>query len=107
MGKMENLEKRKFIVFGRNTGNVLGQIRSFGEEGIKTTVVWYGFDGHNPSASKYIEEFIEVRSAEEGLNYIIDRFGKSTVKHILSTDNDGIVSLLDNNYDRLKDHFFL
>ncbi len=70
-----SVKDRKCIIFGRNTGNVLGQIRSFGEEGIKSIVVWYGFDGHNPRDSKYVEEFIEVMHENDGLIYIIDRFG--------------------------------
>lgn len=102
IGKLE----RKYIIFGRNTGNVLGQIRSFGEAGIKTIVVWYGFDGHDPRNSKYVEEFIEVKSEDEGLDYILKRFGGTRIKHILSTDNDGIVSLFDKNYKKLKESFY-
>lgn len=101
-----NALDRKYIIFGRNTGNVLGQVRSFGEEGIKSIVVWYGFDGHDPRDSKYVEEFIEVMNEEDGLNYIVNRFGNQGIKHILCTDNDGIVSLFDKNYNRLKDSFF-
>lgn len=97
--------ERQYIIFGRNTGNVLGQIRSFGEAGIKTIIVWFGYNVHNPRNSKYIKEYIEVSSAEEGLELIIQKYGNSPIKHILCTDNDGIVSLLDKNYDRLKDSF--
>lgn len=97
--------ERKYIIFGRNTGNVLGQIRSFGEAGIKTIIVWFGYDGYSPRSSRYIEEFIEVESEDEGLEYIIDRFGNTGIRHILSTDNDGIVALLDKNYCRMKDSF--
>jgi D-aspartate ligase len=100
-----SVKDRKCIIFGRNTGNVLGQIRSFGEEGIKSIVVWYGFDGHNPRDSKYVEEFIEVMNENDGLKYIIDRFGNQGIKHFLSTDNDGLVGLMDQNYDKLKDSF--
>lgn len=96
---------RKYIIFGRNIGNVLGQIRSFGEAGIKTIIVWFGYDGYSPKSSKYIEEFIEVNTEDEGLEYIINRFGGSGIKHVLSTDNDGLVSLFDKNYNRLKDSF--
>ena len=98
--------ERKYIIFGRNTGNVLGQIRSFGEAGIKTIVVWLGFNGYDPSSSKYIEEFIEVNSEDEGLELIINRYGNPHIKHILCTDNDGIVSLFDKNYNRLKNLFY-
>lgn len=98
--------ERKYIIFGRNTGNVLGQIRSFGEAGINTIVVWYGFDGYDPHSSRYIEEFIEVQNAKEGLDYILNRFSGQGVKHFLSTDNDGLVSLFDKNYNILKESFY-
>lgn len=97
--------ERQYIIFGRNVGNVLGQIRSFGEAGIKTIIVWFGFTAHNPRSSKYVKEFIKVRSAEEGLELIIQKYGNSPIKHILCTDNDGLVSLFDKNYNRLKDSF--
>lgn len=96
---------RKYIIFGRNNGNVLGQIRSFGEAGLRPIVVWYGYDGHDPRGSKYIDQFISVKSAEEGLNFIIQQYGNSPLKNILCTDNDGLVGLMDQNYDKLKDSF--
>lgn len=36
------MSNRLYIIFGRNVGNVLGQVRSFGEDGIKTNIamVW-------------------------------------------------------------------
>lgn len=96
---------RKCIILGRNTGNALGQIRSFGEAGIKSIVVWFGFNGHNPKHSKYVEAFYEFASAEECLEFIIDKYGNNPDKNILTTDNDGIVSLFDKNYERLNKSF--
>lgn len=97
--------EREYIVFGRNTANALGQIRSFGEAGIKTSVIWFGFDGHTPERSKYVKQIFVVNSVEDGLALLLDKFGGNPNKNILSTDNDGIVGFLDQNYDVLSPWF--
>lgn len=99
------MSNRNYIIFGRNEGNVLGQIRSFGEAGIRTDIIWYGDMPRTVKSSKYVNSFHEVSSAEEGLSYLLGNFGNSPLKDILSTDNDGIVSLFDQHYNQLKDLF--
>ena len=96
---------RNFIIFGRNVGNVLGQIRSFGEIGVNTEIIWFGEMPQPVRCSKYVNSFHEVYSEEEGLHYLLENFGNNIEKDVLSTDNDGIVSLFDKHYDILKGRF--
>lgn len=96
----------KSIIFGRNAGNTLGQIRNFGEAGMKSIVVWYGNDHHKPTGSKYTAEFHEVKGIDEGIDFILKNYAEPGKKHLLSTDNDGIVGALNQRYDELKDYFY-
>ena len=96
----------KSIIFGRNAGNTLGQIRNFGEMGMKSIVVWYGNDHHKPTGSRYTQEFYEVNGIDDGIDFIIKNFAEPGKKHLLSTDNDGIVGALNHRYDELKDYFY-
>ena len=99
------MSERKYIIFGRNVGNVLGQVRSFGESGIKSHIIWYGEMPEPVRSSKYVESFVEVKSEEDGIKVLLTKFGDNPQKNILSTDNDGIVSLLDLHYNMLKNWF--
>ena len=99
------MSERKYIIFGRNVGNVLGQIRSFGEAGIGTYIIWFGEMPQPVKSSKYVLEFTEVYSEEEGIKVLLEKYGNNPCRNILSTDNDGIVSALDLHYDELVGKF--
>jgi len=94
----------KVIVFGQHNLNTLGQIRSYGEIGIKPIVIWVSDDSHSPKGNKYIQEFYNFNSFEEGLDFIITNYNKN--KYFISTDSDSIIALLDQNYNKLKEHFY-
>lgn len=96
----------KNIVFGRNFGNTLGQVRNFGAAGLSSIVVWYGDNHHTPKDSKYISEFYEVDSYESGIDFIINHFAVIGEKQLLSADCDGVVGALNERYDDLKDYFY-
>lgn len=99
------MSERKYIIYGRNVGNVLGQIRSFGEAGIKTHIIWYGEMPEPVKCSRYVASFVEVFDEEEGIKILLNNFGGNPNKNVLSTDNDGIVSVFDQHYDELVNHF--
>ena len=99
---INNLE---FIIFGRVQGNALGQIRSLGEIGIKPILVWCGTTPCAPIKSKYLKMYHITSSIEEGLELIIKNYSNTSSKVFISTDSDGIVGVLNDNYNRLKDHF--
>lgn len=97
---------KEVIIFGRNFINVLGQIRSFGEAGIKPILVWLDESVMTPKESKYIAEYYEVRSIQEGLDFIIAKFAEVGRKKVLLSDNDEIITSFDKNFDKLEGYFF-
>lgn len=103
--RLHDMLNRKYIIFGRNVGNVLGQIRSFGEAGISTHIIWYGDMPEPVKSSRYVSSFVEVKNEEEGIAILKEKFADNPNKNVLSTDNDGIVSSFDMHYNELKDWF--
>ena len=99
-------QNREVIIIGQHCFNSLGQIRSLGRIGIRPIVIWIDHLAQTPKGSKYIKEFHLFKSFQEGLDYVIKTYSNKGKKYFLTTDSDGIVSLLDNNYDVLKDSFY-
>lgn len=99
---------REYIVFvSKEHYNPLGIVRTLGESGISPIVVCVKGELEFVGHSKYVKEAYYVDSPEDGLEFIINRFGKSTdCKSFILTGDDVTVALLDRNYDRLKDYFY-
>lgn len=93
------------IVFGQHCWNSLGQIRSFGEIGIKSNVVWIENDAFSPKGSRFVKSLVSFSKLEDGLIYIINHFNDPNKKYFISTDSDEIISLLDQYYDTLFPRF--
>ena len=101
--KIEN----ECIVFGEEHYNPLGVIRSLGEAGIKPIAVVLRNSGTPcTSKSKYIKKLYKVKTKEEGLNLIIEKFGNFKQKSFIFTCDDKITAMLDEKYDLLKDRFY-
>lgn len=96
---------RKYIVFGRNIGNTLGQIRSFGEAGLNPILVWIGDPSPVLRSCKYLSESYEFASINEAIDFILDKWG-GRIKHIISVDSDGLVAELNRQYRLLSKHFY-
>jgi len=101
-----NDSKTRVIIFGQHAWNTLGQIRSFGELGLRPDVVWVKGDLVVPSKSKYINQFHIVDSFEDGLNCIKHEYTDRNYSYVISTDSDVVVSLFDLHYDELKERFY-
>ena len=103
------LKKHKFIVFCSDHYNPLGVVRSLGEKGIRPIVV-LNVEKVAPYLivkSKYPSAIHKVNSAEEGLDFIIERYGDEKMcKPFIYSSSDDICQLLDQNYDRLRDSFY-
>lgn len=99
------MKNRQCIIFGRYADNVLGQLRSFGEIGVSSDIVFYGDDARLLQFSKYIGKLVCVSGFEEGIEYLIKHYGNNPLKNIISTDNDGVVCELDRHYSKLIDRF--
>ena len=98
----------KYIVFVcKDHYNPLGIVRTLGEAGISPVAVVVKSDPQLVVKSKYVKTKHVVGSPEEGLELIIRLYAKSKEdKSFIVTGDDVTVSLLDQNYDRLKDYFY-
>ena len=96
------IKKHKFIIFCEDHYNPLGICRSLGEEGISPIVVLLS-DSGMITHCKYVDIVYRVKSRDEGLFLIVEKFGNETYKPFLYTADDITTSFLDNQYDKLKD----
>ncbi len=95
----------KVVIVGESCWNTLGQIRSFGEAGVRPDVVWIKGDYYVPKSSKYIDHFSVLGTPEEGLKYLIENYNNPECRYVVSTDSDLLVSMMDQQYELLKDRF--
>ena len=102
-----NITSHKFIILGSYTANVLGQVRSLGERGIRPYGVLIHKNTFRIDKSKYWAKIFPANTIEEGLAIVLSEFGNETVKPFLYTDRDDVMGLLDRKYDILKNKFYL
>lgn len=102
-----NITNHKFIILGSYTANVLGQVRSLGEKGIKPIAVLVHKNTFRIDKSKYIGKLYDVKDIEEGLDLIIEKYGNEAVKPFLFTDRDDVMGLIDKRYNELVDKFYI
>ena len=102
-----NIQDHKFILLASYTGNTLGQIRSLGEKGIKPIAVLVHKNTFRIDKSKYIGKLYNVKSIDEGLDLIIEKYGNESNKPFLFTDRDDVIGLIDRRYNELIDKFYI
>jgi D-aspartate ligase len=100
-----NIQEHKFILLASYTGNTLGQIRSLGEKGIKPITVLVHKNTFRIDKSKYIGKLYNVKSIDEGIDLIIEKFGNEPNKPFLFTDRDDVMGLIDRRYNELISKF--
>lgn len=84
----------KYIVFGYDGRNTLGQIRSLGVKGIAPTIILVGtFDGVC-EASRYCGRVHRVTDEQEGVNLLLSQYADNNEKAVIYTDSDGVVGAL-------------
>lgn len=96
----------KHIVFGAEHYNPLGLVRSLGEENIPVIAVIIKNQTSLTSASKYISDLYIVDDIDSGFSLIIEKFSDEEYKPFIYTSDDVITSLLDVNYEQLKEKFY-
>lgn len=101
----DNIKSHKFILFVGDHFNPLGIVRSLGEYGIKSEVVLIASNPIFVNHSKYINSIKIFESPEEGLSYIVDTFSCEAYKPFILTGSDDLISIIDNNYTKLKEKF--
>lgn len=100
---MEN----KVIILGVNHESTLGFVRCFGEVGIKPICVLYGANEGVVFSSKYPSLIHWERNAERCLDYITLNYLNITPKPFLFGSNDDSASIINKNYNHLKDNFYI
>lgn len=101
-----DIYKHKFIILASYSANALGQIRSLGEKGIRPIAVLAHQATYRIDKSRYISKLFNVNGFEEGLDLIINKFGKEKWKPFIYTDCDEVMGLLDRRYEEIKDKFY-
>lgn len=103
-----NIKDHKFIIYGTQGSNTLGQIRSLGELGINPIVVFLHKSTFRVDKSKYISKSYFFEDINKGLDFIIEEFGNDSLKPFLYTDCDEIMGIFDLRYNELinKFHFW-
>ena len=97
----------KVIVLGGNHHNTLGVIRSLGKKGVLPYVIMTHSLRSFVSKSKYIKKSYYINDEYECIKILQDYFYKERKKPIIICCNDRFSSILDLNYNRLKDYFYL
>lgn len=103
---MNTIFEHKHIVFCGDHYNPLGIVRSLGEGGIKPIVVLVGKHAYLVNHSNYVGVLHRVKSNEEGLILIIDKYSNENLKPFIYTGSDDTSELLDKHYNELIDHFY-
>lgn len=99
------MEDRKYIVIGGEHYNPLGLIRSLGVAKIKPIAIIKKASFGIASKSKYIKKLHLVDSYDEALDLLKKEYGNEMLKPFVFTSDDQMTSILDNNYDELKNKF--
>ena len=96
----------RYIIFGYDGRNTLGQIRSLGVKGINPIVVLVGKYGCVCEKSRYCGDIHRVSDEQEGIELLLSQYANEKEKAIIYTDSDGVVGSLNADYDRLSPFFF-
>ncbi len=100
------VREHKFIIYGTQGSNTLGQIRSLGEKGISPIVVFLHSSTFRVEKSKYIAKSYFFNDINKGLDFIIKEFGNELKKPFLYTDCDEIMGVFDKRYEELVNRFY-
>ncbi len=101
------LRNHLFIVIGEEHYNPLGIIRSLGQCGINPVFIAIKGKSTVSSKSKYVSCNHFVDSIDEAYNVLMSEYTEQKNKPFVITSDDDIQSLLDMNYEKLKEHFIL
>lgn len=106
MHSQEEVYLHKHIVLCGDNFNALSIIRSLGEAGIKPIVI-VAQEGFVPliAKSRFVFVLRKTLSIEESYNTLLE-YGDKNRKSFIYTSDDNHQSLLDKNYEFLKDYFF-
>lgn len=101
----DNILLHKHIVLCADNGNALSLVRSLGEASISPIAIVVQ-EGHIPLIEhcKFVSTIHKTSSIEESFSILLE-YGDESKKSFIYTSDDNHQSLLDKNYDILKDKF--
>lgn len=97
----------QIIVIGTDHHNTLGVIRSLGEEGKLPIVILPNLKSTFIASSKYTSKVIKYDEKKEIIDILLKDYLNETNKSIIICADDSSISLIDNNYNLLKEYFLL
>ena len=98
----------KVVVIGSNHQNPLGVIEAFGRKGIKTyAIILSKLCKSFVLESKYVAQGWICLTDESAIEYMLQNFTDSKNKTVVFACSDDAASLLDRNYNKLKNYFYL
>lgn len=100
------LQKHKFIVFCIDHYNMLGICRSLGEKGISPIVILVGKKSRLIRHCRYVKQFHLFPTREEGLEFILSKFGNEIDIPFIFTGDDKTTQLLDKHFEELHGRFY-
>lgn len=95
---------RKIIVVGVVHHNTLGMVRCLGSAGFCIDLILVEHDGYI-SKSRYVKRTILANDESEIIKILHDNYGNESEKPIIIVCTDKASSVLDLNYNKLKDSF--
>lgn len=96
----------KVIIFGDDHHNTLGVVWSFAKVGIKPIVYIYDSVSHMVKYSRYISHCFCVKK-DDIIQTLISSYSDEDFKPVLICTDDESISIIDRNYEKLKDFFLL
>ncbi len=94
------------IIIGGDHHNTLGVLRSLGGRGVRCNLVIVPSSGHSyVSKSKYAKSAALLNDLKELIPYLINY--QSATKPVVFCCSDPVASVIDSNYDVLKDKFHI
>lgn len=106
LDKRHQIFKHKHFVLAIDHYNPLAIVRSLGEEGLNPIVLLNGHKSSRIERSKYVKDIFYFDSFEAALDYLIQNYSNEEFKPFIYNGTDETTLLLDNNYEKLKDHFY-
>lgn len=102
------IREHKHIVVTGDNGNALGVVRSIAEGGINPILIFFVEENHLPCLikSKYLTIVHKVHSYEEAIDLLIREYGHEEKTPYVYTCDDSIQSIVDNQYEELKNKFY-
>lgn len=100
-----NILGHKAIVICYDHYNPLGLIRSLGEAGISPIIILIGTKPYLITKSKYCGIIHKVKNKEDAITFLLQHYGQEKKPPFVFTCNDKSQSAVDDNYDKLIDHF--